>query len=253
MKAKLKQYIDRLDAMSLRERVLIFLMLAAVMVALIFTMAIDPLIAKQKVLSQNLAQTQAQTQAMEAQIQALAEASKLDPDAANKQRLAQLQFQREAAYTDLAVMQKGLVSADKMTQLLRDLLGKNPRLKLVSMKTIPATPLLDSAKSPDKSSDKSLEKPVLANPTSKAEANAVATPAPTPPPTRVAQLGLYKHAVEITVDGSYADLLAYLNELEHMPWHVYWGGVSLSARDAPVSRLTLVVYTLSLDKTWLAV
>lgn len=245
MKAKLKQYVDRLDAMSLRERVLIFLMLAAVMVALIFTSAIDPLIAKQKVLSQNLAQTQAQTQAMEAQIQALAEASKLDPDAANKQRLAQLQFQREAAYTDLAVMQKGLVSADKMTQLLRDLLGKNPRLKLVSMKTIPAAPLLDAAKPADKAN---LVSPEI-KPDTKPENNTT----PTPTPTRVAQLGLYKHAVEITVDGSYADLLAYLNELEHMPWHVYWGSVSLSARDAPVSRLTLVVYTLSLDKTWLSV
>lgn len=252
MKAKLKQYVDRLDAMSLRERVLIFLMLAAVIVALIFTSAIDPLIAKQKVLSQNLAQTQAQTQAMEAQIQALAEASKLDPDAANKQRLAQLQFQREAAYTDLAVMQKGLVSADKMTELLRDLLGKNPRLKLVSMKTLPASPLLDTVKS-DKPNLATPEPKLEIKPETKSEAKSETQPSPTSAPTRIAQLGLYKHAVEITVDGSYADLLAYLNELEHMPWHVYWGSVSLSARDAPVSRLTLVVYTLSLDKTWLSV
>lgn len=242
MKAKLKQYLDRLDAMSLRERALIFLMLAAAVVALIFTMTIDPLIAKQKVLSQNLVQTQAQTQAMEAQIQAMAEASKLDPDAPNKQRLAQLQFQREAAYSDLAVMQQGLVSSDRMARLLRDLLGKNPRLKLVSVKTIAAAPLLDS---------KAGEKTTTVTP---ANANAATTNANLNPPSgRVAQLGLYKHGVEISVDGNYADLLAYLNELEHMPWRVYWGSVNLSARDTPTSRLTLIVYTLSLDKTWLSV
>ena len=84
MNVKFRQYMDRIDAMRLRERVLIFVMLAAVLVALVMTSVIDPLIAKQKQLSQTLVQSQAQTQALEAQMQALAEASRLDPDAPNK-------------------------------------------------------------------------------------------------------------------------------------------------------------------------
>lgn len=266
MKGKLKLYLDRLDGMSLRERVLIFLMLAAVVVALIFTGTIDPLIARQKILSQNLVQTQAQTQAMEAQIQAMAEASKLDPDAPNKQRLQLLEAQRLAAYNSLAVLQKGLVSSDRMTALLRDLLGKNPRLKLMSVKTLAATPLLERAGEKNAGAAKDQATPNAAPqaglpPTTalepandkktgeiKVEPKIVVTNVP-----RAAQLGLYKHGVEISVEGSYADLLNYLGELEHMPWQVYWGSVSLSAQGAPLSRLTLVVYTLSLDKTWLSV
>jgi len=225
--------MDRVDAMSLRERVLIFVMLAAVLVALVMTSVIDPLIAKQKQLSQALVQSQAQTQALEAQMQALAEASRLDPDAPNKQRLAELDSRRKSAYAELANVKQGLVTADRMTQVLRDLLGKNPHLKLVSIKTLPATPLIEGGKL--------------------VETNAKPAGVKTQEKPPVTDLGLYKHGVEITVEGSYADLVGYLAELERMPWRVYWGGANLSAQGAPVSRLTLTVYTLSLDKTWLSV
>lgn len=232
MNVKFRQYMDRIDAMSLRERVLIFVMLAAVLVALVMTSVIDPLIAKQKQLSQTLVQSQAQTQALEAQMQALAEASRLDPDAPNKQRLAELDGRRKSAYANLANVKQGLVTPDRMTQVLRDLLGKNPRLKLVSIKTLPAAPLIEDGKAVE----------IGAKPGAKTQEK-----------TPVTALGLYKHGVEISVEGSYADLVGYLAELEHMPWRVYWGGANLSAQGAPVSRLTLTVYTLSLDKTWLSV
>jgi MSHA biogenesis protein MshJ len=229
MNAKLKQYRDRIDAMSLRERILIFVMLAGVLVALVMTSAIDPLTAKQKQLSLTLVQTQAQTQALEAQMQALAEASRLDPDAPNKQRLALLEARRKNAYAELANVKQGLVAPERMTQVLRDLLGKNPRLKLVAIKTLPATPLIEGGKPAEPGAKSGIKVPTATD------------------------LGLYKHGVEISVEGSYADVTAYLTELEHMPWHVYWGGASLSAQGTPVSRLTLTVYTLSLDKTWLSV
>lgn len=224
MKAKLIAYRERLDAMNLRERVLIFLMLAAVLIALMANSALDPLLAKQKQLSQQLVQTRTQTAALETQMNALAAAAKDDPDAANKQRLAQLQAQRDSAFNVLANARQGLVSADRMSLMLQELLGKNTRLKLVGIKTLPAVSLLEQAKT---------------TPSSKTET--------------AAALGLYRHGVEISVEGSYADLLAYLSALEHMPWRVYWSDVSLSAQAYPTSRLTLTLFTLSLDKTWLSV
>lgn len=226
------QWAERIDAMSLRERLMIFAMLSVVLVALVVTSAIDPFSAKQKQLSQKLAQTQAQTQALEAQMQALAEAAKNDPDLPNKLRLAELADKRKGAYAELSNVKQGLVTPDKMTQVVRDLLGRNPRLTLVSIKTLAASPLTPSAKP--------------AEPVAKVEAKPLdKSPA--------IDLGLYKHGVEISVEGSYADLVAYLAELEQLPWRMYWGGVNLSAQAYPVSRLTLTVYTLSLDKTWLSV
>ncbi|OFZ99861.1 MAG: hypothetical protein A2Z44_04700 [Betaproteobacteria bacterium RBG_19FT_COMBO_58_11] len=232
MKARLKQLAERIDAMSLRERLMIFAMLAVTLVALVVTSAIDPLSAKQKQLTQKRAQAQAQTQALEAQMQALAEAAKNDPDLPNKIRLTDLDAKRKSAYAELSNVKQGLVTPDQMTQVLRDLLGRNPRLSLVSIKTLAVRPLTDAGKPAEQ--------------TAKTEAKPKEKPAAN-------DLGLYKHGVEISVEGSYADLVAYLAELEQLPWRMYWGGVNLSAQAYPVSRLTLTVYTLSLDKTWLSV
>ena len=231
MKARLQAYFDRLDGMSLRERVMIFLMLAGVLVALSMTLALDPLIAQQKQLSQKLAQSQAQTEAMEAQMRILTEASQIDPDASNKTRLALLEEQRKRAIDALSGARQGLVSADRMVQLLQELLGQNNKLKLVGIKTLPVTSLLQ-----DKSN----------NPETKT-ADANKSPSP------LSALGLYRHGVEISVEGSYPELLAYMASLEHMSWRVHWSSASLAAQDYPTSRLTLTLFTLSLDKTWLSV
>jgi MSHA biogenesis protein MshJ len=64
---------------------------------------------------------------------------------------------------------------------------------------------------------------------------------------------IYKHGVEITVRGNYLDLLRYLTALEKLPARMFWGEVSLSVAQHPEAVLTLTVYTLSLDKTWLTI
>ena len=62
---------------------------------------------------------------------------------------------------------------------------------------------------------------------------------------------LYRHGVEITVEGSYVALVAYLQALETMPQHVLWGGLQLKVDQHPKVSLTLRIYTLSMDREWL--
>jgi len=62
---------------------------------------------------------------------------------------------------------------------------------------------------------------------------------------------LYRHGVELTVEGSFADLLAYCRELEALPQRLLWGPMALSATDYPRVQLQLTLYTLSQDKPWL--
>jgi MSHA biogenesis protein MshJ len=62
---------------------------------------------------------------------------------------------------------------------------------------------------------------------------------------------LYRHGVELTVEGSYADLLAYLHALEAMPQRVLWGGVQMKVEQYPKVVTTLRLYTLSMDRGWL--
>jgi MSHA biogenesis protein MshJ len=228
MKAQLtpqvKQWAERIDARTLRERLLIFAMAALVLVTLVTTLALDPAQARRKLLQQQLTEQQARIAASQAQIQALVAARSTDPDAANRARLAALKDRIAASDAKLASFQQGLVSSDRMAAVLHDLLSRNRALKLVSLRTLPVRTLMDEVAKP--AATAKVDDPKGA---------------------------IYKHGVEVTVEGSYGDLLAYTAELEAMPWQVFWGGANLSVQTYPVSRLTLTLYTMSLDKAWLRV
>jgi MSHA biogenesis protein MshJ len=67
------------------------------------------------------------------------------------------------------------------------------------------------------------------------------------------EAGVFKHGVEITLHGGYADLLAYLAQIEGLPQQMFWSRLHLKVDAYPKITLTLTVYTLSLDRTWLVV
>jgi MSHA biogenesis protein MshJ len=62
---------------------------------------------------------------------------------------------------------------------------------------------------------------------------------------------VYSHGVEIVVQGGYLEMLNYMNELEQMPWHVFWGNATLKVDEYPQATLTLTLYTMSLNRKWL--
>jgi MSHA biogenesis protein MshJ len=53
------------------------------------------------------------------------------------------------------------------------------------------------------------------------------------------------------VRGNYLDMIDYMNALETLPTQLFWGGAQLVVEEYPTSRLTLTLYTLSLDPKWL--
>jgi MSHA biogenesis protein MshJ len=57
--------------------------------------------------------------------------------------------------------------------------------------------------------------------------------------------------VEIVLQGSYLDMVSYMAALEALPVQLFWGKASLDAQQYPNSRLTLTLYTLSLDQKWM--
>ena len=61
------------------------------------------------------------------------------------------------------------------------------------------------------------------------------------------------HAIEIVIDGEYADILDYLAALEALPWKFRWTSLDLSTAGYPRNRVRIELSTLSLDSTWLGV
>ena len=65
--------------------------------------------------------------------------------------------------------------------------------------------------------------------------------------------GLFKHGVRLTLVGDYDALTRYMEKLERLPVRFYWDRAELDAAAHPDIRLTLILYTLSLERTWLTV
>jgi len=112
-----------------------------------------------------------------------------------------------------------------MAGLLGDLVARNRNLELVALKTLPATR-------------------VGAGEVCTAAAEAA---------ERAGEAAIYRHGVEITLQGGYFELLEYVRQLERLPTQVLWGRLDLAAADYPKVTMKLTLYTLSLDRAWLVV
>lgn len=237
MKQQLQKYVQKIDALSLRERVIIFAMLAILFITVLNAAFFDRQFARQKQLSAQVTQQQAQIQQIRAEIQQVVHSEK-DPDEDNRARLQELKQQSAQMQTVLLDMQKGLVSPDKMPVLLEDILRRDRKLRLLSLKTLAPVDLNDSNAVPLKAT----------------QDNALAVAAPATKNIGETQSGVgavYKHGVEIVLQGQYLDLLEYISALEAMPWQLFWGKAQLNANEHPNATLTLTLFTMSLDKKWL--
>lgn len=219
----------KIDGMSLRERAMIFAAAAFVVISLMNTFLLEPLLSRQKALSAELVQQQEKMKESQGQMQALLQAKSEDERSPLRKRLEQLRQQLQEQDGYLQSRRDRLVEPGKMANMLEQVLNRNGKLELVSLNTLPVGLLI--------------EKPLPAGMT--------AQPATTDLPG--GQKQIFKHGVKITVRGSYLDLLQYLTALEQMPVQMFWGEANLSVDRYPAATLTLTLYTLSLDKTWLAV
>ncbi len=131
---------------------------------------------------------------------------------------AQLKGDVERLRNDVAVQKKdidafqdGLVPARDMRQLLQTVLTSRSDLRLVSMKTL----------SPDEV--RKLSPGIKDMP------------------------GLYRHGLELRLQGRFHGLLAWLSTLENWPRKVLWSGLRLDLDDQQQLFLTVTLFTLSPD------
>lgn len=226
---RLKPYWEKLagkvDDMSLRERVLIFSALAFLLVSLVNALFIDTLLEEQKKLSGQVVRQQEKTKEIQARIEALLQARRNDANSPLRLRLNQVKQQVAEGDAYLQDRRDRLVAPEKMADLLRQVLGRNGKLQLVGLQTLPVAPLIEKTVKPDG--------------------------AGTAPEQMDRQV--FRHGVQITVRGGYPELLSYLAELERLPAKMFWGMAKMNVVQYPAAELTLTIYTLSLDKTWLQV
>lgn len=239
MKKYWLQFNARVNAMNWRERALVFATAAVVVGSALNQVLLEPVLNQHRKFSAQVKENRARLVLIQAQLAALAQGE--DPDAPLRSRSRSIK--REIAKVDGALqgMQKKLVAPNNMANVLEDILSRNRQLRLVALKTLPAAPLVEKSEQQPASPESNPAK-IPAEVAKSAHAAA-----------RVTERLIYKHGVEITVQGSYPELLHYLAELESLPWQMYWSGLKLKVDAYPRARMTLTLYTLSLDKVWMSV
>lgn len=234
MQTRLKQWALAYDALSLRERGMLLAAGAAVVMFIFYFLLLNPLLVKRTLLTGAIAQKNMEMANIDKEIALTKTAHETDPDQDARARLVALLKETDGLRGDLRRSQHGLVAPERMVSLLENLLRQHDRLRLVSLRTLPVEPVgapaVTSATPPVAGAE-----PVAALPP-------VAAPAPV----------LHRHGVEVVVQGSYADMLAYMQALQSMPTSVFWGQAQLDAQAYPAASLTLTLHTLSTDESWMS-
>jgi len=235
MKAWWLRSRTRYMALARRERGLLMACALVLVVGLGVLLFIEPAYKQRMQLQRQMVQQRNELASLTPQVQGL-QARQRNPDAIVQAQLKALRDQLQLADGEFAQVQRALVQPQEMGHLLDSLLQSHRGLQLVSLRSVPVMSVAELIAGSGK-----------ATPTAVA---APASPASKPSPNGSRDAWLYRHGVEITVQGSYADMQAYLAALEHLPRRVYWGELKTDAQHWPANTMTVTVYTISLEKTW---
>jgi len=238
MKQRLIEFGARIDALTLRERALAFAASVAVVAFVGYQLMLAPAYQAQEALLEKILQQRNNMMGIDAEITAKVTAYQVDPDAPARARLAAIKQESAQIGATLLAMQNGLVPPERMAPLVDAILRANGRLQLVSLRTLPVETISGRA---------AAGATAPAAPVAAAPAGAPAAPAD---PGKPADM-LFRHGVEVTVRGNYLDMVDYMSALEAMPTRLFWGKAQLDVEEYPASRLTLTLYTLSLDRNWM--
>ncbi|MEJ2444558.1 MAG: hypothetical protein P8Y42_14085 [Exilibacterium sp.] len=221
MKKRWRVWLEKIDAMQPRERLLVLFATITVFYVVWDLTLLRPLLADKKQISVNIDNLRQQLGSLQQERQVLLQSLNSDPDAGQKREIATLKTQQKALSKELSTLSVGLVPVAELPQILRDLLQRRDGLTLLGMETLPVQELRlsDSFQYQPDSLEETRDK-------------ALST-------------GVFKHTVVVLLKGEYFDVQDYLAALENLPWRFYWEQMNYTVESYPEGTVELRVYTLS--------
>lgn len=215
-----------LDARTMRERVMVLLAAGASIAFIGYALLVLPI---DRAAGRNRAEADNLRQQIAAEAAVLAKTMAVFEENSNegkRRRIAQLEDELRHSDRALQQLSSDLVGPREMVRLIRDIVASTPGIKVRTMSNRAPQPIRPDDETPQASgTSKTSDEPA----------------------------GLYKHGLEITVEGSYWPLVRFLHTVETMPWRVLWEDVELKTLSYPKAQMSLVIYTLSTDSVWMQV
>lgn len=232
MKGFWPKLAGRYALLSAREQVLVGVALLGVVAAVIYALWLQPAQTRVTGLRTRIGSQQAELASLKAQVASL-QAGVSDATATQARALAASREELRKLDERLAGVDSLLVPPQRMVEVLQAVLAQHPGLSIVSLRSLPPQPLIAAGKDEGGGAGKGGEGKEAGGKETAAEF-------------------LYRHGLEIRIAGGYADLLAYVAELERDPHGLLLSRMAFTVVEYPKSELTLAVQTLSRERDWLA-
>jgi MSHA biogenesis protein MshJ len=204
---KAQYWIDRIDALELRERVLLLAATVAVVFLSVDSVGLQPTLKAQQVTEERISELEMKLGALRQQAMLLSYKTDEDTLAARYQSRDTLAAELAALDARLGDQLGALVEPAQAAELLEQMLTRHRGLRITSLRAS-AEPLKEVA------------------------GNA----------HQAGKLGRYQ--LDLVLEGGYLDLMRYLEALESMPWKFFWQMVDFRVNDYPRAVSRLQLYTL---------
>ena len=208
LRARVQPWLERIDALELRERVLLMAAGIALMYLLLDTLWLHPALKAQQLTEQRIEDLEIKLNSLQQNARLLSYRTSTDP--LQSRRETRDQLHSELAELDARIVGQlgALVEPAQAAQVLERLLSDHSGLSLINL-SASTEPLGD-----------------LINETS---ANA-------------SELARYQ--VDMALKGGYLDVLKYLHSLESLPWKFFWRQVNFQLTEYPHAETRMQLYTL---------
>ena len=214
MRKWLNRLGNRIDALSIRERGLVLLAIVAVLFMVWDTFMMQPIYQQQDRIKGEIATKQESINRLASALQQAIQRQDSNPNSKLQQEMKELQQRIAALDTRLSAETANIISPRRMATVLQEVLRRQQSLKLVEMRSLAPESVLAA----EDEADFSL------------------------------QGNVYRHGLVMEMEGSYLELLAYLKEIESLPYSFVWDTLEIEQEEYPRNRIVIRVFTLSLSE-----
>jgi MSHA biogenesis protein MshJ len=219
MSKQLKQYAQRFDAWTMRERALIAGSIIVAIVFLWWSYHAAPTMANIKNLQSENQRVGGEIENTRLIVDSIRQRIVAGVHKEKESQLARLVEELSAVEEQLRVTTIELVDPEKMFQLMNELVYRDSKLTLLSLKRREVRAAIPSA-DPEQSDEGA---------------------------------GIYRHVLELRFSGKYLDILKYMQSMEALDWKLLWDEIEISAEEPPKVVGKLVMSTLSTRKEWVGI
>lgn len=270
LRKQIDQLTNQINARNIRERVLIFIASILVLSWFLNVALLDPIFAKERQLIAQINTDQGELNNLEAEINILRHGGVLNPNQKELNRIKELTEKLKDLHHQVQSSQSNVVIAERVPDMLQDILSQHQALTLVSIRTLPTDDLTSKTKQKQqqgRTTDEKQYDETVKN-MLKSDINDDLAAAELDPNKKMAEMQkkyeekkklvtnvpkLFKHGIEIKIRGSYGQLVDYTHALEKLDWRMGWAELTLESKNYPESELTIIVYTLSLESEWIKI